>query len=100
MNVSDPDFTFESFRELVRGQDDSFHNSLCVGADGGVYFHTWGNGIKRPPFPKDGFRFETFCMGNEYVGDSATGDREFVSKLFSAIKFNWARGTVGYLDAW
>ncbi len=100
MNVIDPNFNLESFREFIRKQDDNKHNSLCVSADGKIYFQSWGTRSKRPPFPPNGFRFETFAAGNGYVGSGAADDSDFTMRLHRAIEENWLRGVTGYIDYW
>ena len=68
--------TIESLARFLSAQDDNKHNSLCVSESGLIYFQSWNPNQKRPKFPPDGFRMETFAAGNQYCGQSASADRE------------------------
>ncbi len=99
MNVNSPDFTLQAFRSFLAEQDDRRHNSLCVSGSGNVYFRSWSPNEPRPQFPEDGFRFETFAAGNDYVGPRAATSN-FAAELYAAVKRNRDIGAVGYIDVW
>jgi hypothetical protein len=44
------------------------------------------------------FRWETWVIGNGYVGTKAAKDRKYMEKQLAELKRDWARGVTGYVD--
>jgi hypothetical protein len=94
MNLNDNP-TLEHFRDLLRQHDDhAGHHVLWVRKDGEVVLSCLPN-----EHPQMQMRYETFPIGNEYVGPEAAEDRWWTSELFRSMLQQWpkARETPGVM---
>jgi hypothetical protein len=95
MNLN-ADPTKEQLRELLARCDDlAGHHVLWVEREGEVRISQLPRRWPPPRFespPDLQLRHETFQAGNEYVGEAAAADDEWVSKLFDFLAPNgvWA----------
>ena len=44
------------------------------------------------------FRYETYGANNDYVGENAANDDQYVSALFEKLLADWQKGRLGYID--
>ena len=94
LSLNDPNqFTLEGVKRLIASKDDSSHHQLIVTKQG-VAFLSDGEASTEDV----AFRFETWAAGNDYVGEAASRDEEWVSKIFEALKKNWPDPTDTFLD--
>ena len=91
--------TTEQLRELIRGCNDSIgHHILWVTKTGDVLISRLPKELTPAGFqqvqPDMQLRYETFEMGNEYVGPEAADDDSWVLELFDSLTEKWpvARG--------
>ena len=87
--------TPDQLRELLRACDDrAGHHILWVGKNGEVHLsripkHRTPVGFEES-HPEMQLRYETFLVGNEYVGPEAAADEGWVTELFDALVEKWA----------
>lgn len=96
LDLNDPaQFTLAGVKALIASKDDSRHRQLRVKKDGIAYLSdTVGN----EDTDDLAFRFETWDAGNDYVGNAASEDEAWVSRVYEALRKNWPKPTSSYLD--
>ena len=89
--------TEEDVKEMIAMGDDNHNNQIRATKDGEVYLSPdiVGNMDTENIF----FRFPTFAFGTDSVGPAAAGDRNYIARIYKAIKDNWPelKGD-GYID--
>jgi hypothetical protein len=95
MNLND-DPTIDQLRNLIRmGVDALWHHILWVDKSGYVML----TGVPRNENPEEAklrnaqLRFEGFRVGNQYVGEDAANDSEFMAELFDKLLESWNKST-------
>lgn len=96
INLNDPrEFTRENVAKLIGSVLDTQHWQLRVRVDGIAYM---SDAVGNQEHDGLAFRFETWCSGNNYVGFQAEHDKEWVDRVFRALKANWPTPTSSYID--
>ncbi len=92
INLNNPDeLTLENVREFIRTGDDSKFNQLKVTEDGIAYFsEDVGQELKHHRF-----YMETLDAGNDYVGEAAAKDEEWVKKFYESLRDAWQKDRRG-----
>ncbi|OKP00634.1 hypothetical protein [Xenorhabdus eapokensis] len=91
----DGKFRENDVKALIGSELDDQHWQLRVSMSGGAYLSSeW----KAVGLESVLFRFETFCMGNDYVGPNAANDLHFVQRITNALNENWSKKNRGYID--
>lgn len=96
INLNDPnDFTMENVAKLIASKDDSQHCQLRVSSDGYAYL---SDIIGNRETDYLAFRLESFCAGNDYVGEKAGQDLKYVEKIYNCLSDNWPDPIKSYID--
>lgn len=100
MNVNP---TVEQLRALLRACDDmTGHHVLWVSRRGEVQITRLANETAAHWAGRLDdeiqFRYETYHLGNGYVGEKVADDLSYVSLLFQRMETDWAEDRRGYLD--
>lgn len=87
--------TKEQLKDLFRVADDEAgHHILWVDVDGKVHVTLLPETVTpsgwEDAFPTTRFRFETFCVGNGYVGPDAADDDDHVNMFYHWLVKTWA----------
>lgn len=91
--------TIEEFTQLIADGDDKHDNQIRVSQNGMVYLSQ--DVVGADDLEGVAFRLGTFDEGNDYVGKNASQDKQFVNKMYLAIKKNWKDGCPEtYVDPW
>ncbi len=92
INLNNPDeLTLENVREFIRTGDDSKFNQLKVTEDGIAYFsEDFGQELERHRF-----YMETLDAGNDYVGEAAANDDEWVKVFYESLRDAWQKDRRG-----
>ena len=88
--------TSAAVAELLGSKDDSQHRQLRVSMSGIAYL---SDEVGASSLDDVLFRFETWDMGNDYVGAAAAQDPEWVEKIRKALEANWPKPSSSYLDS-
>lgn len=92
-------FTISDLKELIANGDDNHHNQIRVTKDGQVFLSQ--DIVGADNLENIAFRFESFDAGNDYVGQQASQDDEFINGLYNALKQNWNNNCPRtYIDCW
>lgn len=85
----------ESIASLLASKDDSLDRQVRVMENGDVVLSdvVGSQGL-------DGvrFRLETLSAGNDYVGEAAAKDANWVNRIYHAVFENWDSNARGYID--
>lgn len=92
--------TKEQLKDLFRPlNDEAGHHILWVDNSGEVRVTLLPDDINpvgwESKFPTTRFRFETFCVGNGYVGPEAAEDENHVTMHFNWLMRTWANRGAG-----
>ncbi|WP_237881864.1 hypothetical protein [Pseudomonas sp. PGPR40] len=90
--------TLESVSKLIGSVNDSTHTQLRV-SDEGVAFMS-NTDVGNQNTEGLAFRLETWCQGNDYVGQRASGDAEWVGRIYKVLKENWPEPSSTYFDVY
>ena len=82
--------TIDELKQLIASGDDSHNNQIRCSKQGEVYLSQDIVGAQN--IEDVAFRFETTDAGNDYVGDAAANDEDYISRVYNAIKGNWNDG--------
>lgn len=78
---------------LAHADDEAGHHVLWIDTAGEVHLTLLDASISLPDFaaahPSVRVRFETFCVGNSYVGTDAAKDDEHVTRYFNWLLSEW-----------
>ena len=90
--------TAEELSKLLGSVDDNAgHHVLWVDHAGEVHVDLEQEFDDNNPQLR--FRYETYLSGNEYVGEKAVADRDYVEWLLGQLVEDWNTGETGYVDA-
>jgi len=89
------ELTIENVRALIASKDDSQHRQLRVTKDG-IAFISDITGARE--IDDLAFRYETWGAGNDYIGEKASKDEQWVRRVFDSLKENWPRPRSSYID--
>lgn len=91
-------FCIEDCRDLISNADDRRHNQLRVDLDGVVYLSHKAIGSQDTYGVQ--FRFETYGIGNKYVGPKAASDLDYVNRIFNDLTLAWKHKSEirGFID--
>ena len=103
MNMKDSPTAAQLTELLANADDDAGHHILWVSKDGEVNLTRLPDDLTPGGWHEQNdavvqFRFETYELGNDYVGKDAASDPEYVSKLLRDLMKHWEQGTEGYVD--
>lgn len=91
--------TISDLKELIANGDDRHDNQIRVTKDGQVFLSQ--DIVGADNIENIAFRFESFDAGNDYVGQQASEDDEFINGLYNALKQNWNDNCPRtYIDCW
>ena len=108
MNLNDSP-TVGQLKQLFRMCNDSDgHHVLWVARNGEVHISLVPDELTPVGFEESKsnmqMRYETFCIGNDYVGESAAQDERLMSSIFASLVKEWpdAKGSadVDYIDVY
>jgi len=88
--------SISQLRDLLKKCDDTAgHHVLWVKKNGDVVISRITGDPAPAAFDKEHpemrMRYETFLVGNEYVGADAADDDDWVSELFENLRAEWAK---------
>ncbi len=96
IDLNDPlDFTVDSVRKLIASGDDSSNSQLRVSKVG---IASLSNIVGADQNDDLAFRLETWIAGNDYVGEAASQDEEWVDRVHDVLKDNWPNPTSTCID--
>jgi len=96
IDLNDPaDFTVENLRCLIASGVDSSNSQLCV-SKAGIASLINTVGFDEPD--NLAFRIETWIAGNDYVGEAASQNDDWVGRLYKALENNWPNPTSTIID--
>lgn len=96
LDLKDPNnFNISAVRALIQSKDDSRDRQLRVNRVGEAYI---SDIVGNQELDDVKFRFETWIAGNDYSGEKAAKDEDWVSRIFNALKKNWEEGYEGFVD--
>ena len=96
INLNDEsDFTLENVKKLIASVDDSNHRQLRVTKDGFAFI---SNEVGNENIDNLACRFETWCMGNSYVGLNASQDDNYIKRVYKDLQENWPSPKSSYID--
>ena len=88
--------TINELIELIKIGDYSKDNKICVTKAG---FICISQIVGAEDIEELKFRFETFDLGNGYVGEEADNDNKHIDVLYRALKKTWNE-KMSYIDEW
>ena len=88
--------TVDALRELIEAANDrEGHHILWVTKDGDVHLSVLSQSQSAVGFqaehPEMQLRLETFEAGNDYVGQAAARDDQWMNELFDALTKEWSK---------
>ncbi|NEU09786.1 hypothetical protein GZH53_15775 [Flavihumibacter sp. R14] len=89
------EFTLESLAELIASEDDSKDTQFRVTKSGILYL---SKEVGNTNLEDTAFRLETNGAGNDYVGEEASKDLEWVTRVYNVISKNWPNPKTPYSD--
>ena len=89
------EFTRENVAKLIGSVEDTQNWQLRVTSSGTAYLSEI---VGNKKLEGVAFRFETWACGNKYVGFKAQHDKEWVDRIFQALKANWPNPTTTYVE--
>lgn len=89
------DFTLKDVAALLRSATDKEHTQLRV-SDKGIAYISNDVGVRNLSGVK--FRLGTWAAGNDYVGENAAQDNEWIEKIYRVLKNNWPNPSLDYID--
>jgi hypothetical protein len=97
INLNNPDeLTLEAVSKLIGSVNDSTHTQLRVTHEGIAFMSNTDVGLQN--VEGLAFRLETWSRGNDYVGQRASTDHEWVGRIYEVLKANWPEPTSTYID--
>ena len=90
------EFTLENVQKLIASKDDSQNRQLRDTKEGIAYISDEVGNIN---IENLALRFETWMMGNDYVGLNASQDMAYVTSVFRDLKNNWPNPTDTYIGS-
>ncbi|MEB2785505.1 hypothetical protein [Algoriphagus persicinus] len=96
INLNDPkEFTVENVRTLIASEDDTVHTQFRVTKDGFLFL---SQDVGNRNLEGIVFRLETNGAFNGYVGENASKDDSWVTRVFNVVNENWPRPKSLYCD--
>lgn len=96
IDLNDPSqLTRQKIGDLIASGDDRTHTQLRV-TDAGIAYLSDAVGTQQ--LNGVAFRLETFAAGNDYVGQAASQDSEWIERLYRVLKENWPNPKTSYTD--
>lgn len=96
MNLNNPgSVTVATVAQLLASKDDSQHRQLRVMINGDVIL---SDDVGNRNLAGVRFRFETWNIGNGYVGPKAANDPKWVQRVHDDLQRHWHDGSTGYID--
>lgn len=89
------EFTRENVAKLIGSVEDTQNWQLRVTSYGEAYL---SEVVGNKNVEGLAFRFETWIFGNKHVGSKAQHDKEWVDRIFRALKKNWPNPTTTFVD--
>jgi len=96
---------FGELQAILRAlDDDGGPHIVWVGFDGEVHIDPLPKGLLLVGYhetirKQSKFRLETLDRGNEYVGQKAAGDKNWVERLLGGLNRLWRDNATGYCDS-
>lgn len=83
--------TKENLIEVIKNGDDSHNNVLVLNLDGSFELLDGTGGFIVEEVKEDNYvvHCETFDAGNDYVGENASKDNEYIDKIYSWALRYW-----------
>lgn len=88
--------TMEQLREMIRSGDDSKKNQIRIKRDGTIIL---SDVVGLDCLSEIAGRFETFQPNNNYVGETAAKNDQYIKRLFLTIK-DWIDHPRPFIDDW
>jgi hypothetical protein len=102
MNMKDTPTAVQLTELLGNADDQAGHHILWVSKGGQVNLDQLPSDLTPGGWAEQNrdlqFRFETYQLGNDYVGKAAATDPAYVDKLLRQMLRHWELGTVGHID--
>ncbi|WPR76019.1 hypothetical protein [Algoriphagus sp. NG3] len=96
INLNDPkEFTVENVRTLIASEDDTVHTQFRVTKDGFLFL---SQDVGNRNLEGIVFRLETNGAFNGYVGENASMDDSWVTRVFNVVNENWPKPKFPYCD--
>jgi hypothetical protein len=96
LDLNDPkDLTMDRVKQFIASCDDSVHRQIRV-TQGGIAFISDSVGATHTE--GIAFRLETCIGGNDYFGQKASQDAEWVERIQAVLKKNWPQPSSSYID--
>ena len=92
---NDAEFTEENVAKLIGSVNDSQHRQLRVTKEGIAFI---SDEVGNTNTEGLAFRYDTWCMGNDYVGVNAQNDEKWVNRVYKSLKKNWPNPTCEFID--
>jgi len=89
--------TLQSVAALIASKDDSAHRQLRVTSDGIAYLSDEVGNLNVTGLA---FFIETWNEGNDYVGQLASQDANWVQRVYNCLSSNWPTPSATYIDVY
>ena len=88
-------YTIDDVADLIASKDDDKSRQLRVTVGGIAYL---SDEVGADNLDGVLFRFETLDAGNDYVGQAAACDQNWVLHIYKALQKNWPQPFSSYID--
>jgi hypothetical protein len=98
IDIKNPkEFTIENLKKLIASGDDSVNTQFRVTNDGFLFI---SENVGNKELDGILFRLETNIMGNGYVGQTASENENWVSRIYNVVNENWPDANSSYIDVY
>lgn len=95
LDLNSQSFTLDGVRKLLSSKEDSADCQLRVTNDGIAYLSDVVDATGKEALS---FRLESWDEGNNYVGQAASEDDEWVARIYKCLQKNWPIPASSYID--